>query len=286
MVWTLVEPGVAIVASSLVTIRPLLRQMRLKGFDSSERSRSRGFWGRHGGGRSSGLSGGNNVGGGSIGGLNSTSRGPWSQMPGDESLRLKDLEAAYSGSSGLGGRGGPDGKVETKGSLSRGNTTLASRGSTQTQGQGEIWGGTVGIALRENCAQEKKKDEQAALRSSGYGAGIGVAYTKDDSSGGDISPVVSTTTHHTGHGGLVRAVPWDGSSSKGFVVIEGTGSLTLTPPNGAGTTGLGGTAPVVTATTTTMTTKMMTSGDKATTGPATWWVESPQNLRSLKDSKD
>ncbi|KAF3770744.1 hypothetical protein M406DRAFT_239910, partial [Cryphonectria parasitica EP155] len=41
MVWTLVEPGVAIVASSLVTIRPLLRQMRLRGFESSERSRSR-----------------------------------------------------------------------------------------------------------------------------------------------------------------------------------------------------------------------------------------------------
>lgn len=49
MVWTLVEPGVAIVASSLVTIRPLLRQLRLKGFESTERSsRSRGFWGRYG----------------------------------------------------------------------------------------------------------------------------------------------------------------------------------------------------------------------------------------------
>lgn len=46
MVWTLIEPGVAIVASSLVTIRPLLRQMRLKGFESSEHSRSGGFWGR------------------------------------------------------------------------------------------------------------------------------------------------------------------------------------------------------------------------------------------------
>ena len=35
MVWTLVEPGVAIVAASLVTIRPLLRKMRLKGFEST-----------------------------------------------------------------------------------------------------------------------------------------------------------------------------------------------------------------------------------------------------------
>ena len=36
MVWTLVEPGVAIVASSLATIRPLLRAMRIRGFESSD----------------------------------------------------------------------------------------------------------------------------------------------------------------------------------------------------------------------------------------------------------
>ncbi|KAF4338167.1 integral membrane protein pth11 [Fusarium beomiforme] len=36
MVWTLIEPGVAIVASSLATIRPLLRAMRIRGFESSE----------------------------------------------------------------------------------------------------------------------------------------------------------------------------------------------------------------------------------------------------------
>ncbi|KAF4452022.1 hypothetical protein F53441_5096 [Fusarium austroafricanum] len=36
MVWTLIEPGVAIVASSLATIRPLLRAMRIKGFESTE----------------------------------------------------------------------------------------------------------------------------------------------------------------------------------------------------------------------------------------------------------
>ncbi|KAB5545592.1 hypothetical protein GE09DRAFT_967965 [Coniochaeta sp. 2T2.1] len=38
MVWTLIEPGVAIVASSLVTIRPLLHAMRIKGFMSTENS--------------------------------------------------------------------------------------------------------------------------------------------------------------------------------------------------------------------------------------------------------
>ncbi|CCF40419.1 hypothetical protein CH063_10986 [Colletotrichum higginsianum] len=38
MVWTLVEPGAAIVASSLVTVRPLLRAWRLSGFISTDRT--------------------------------------------------------------------------------------------------------------------------------------------------------------------------------------------------------------------------------------------------------
>jgi hypothetical protein len=37
MIWTLVEPGVAIVAASLATIRPLLRAMKIRGFDSTQR---------------------------------------------------------------------------------------------------------------------------------------------------------------------------------------------------------------------------------------------------------
>ncbi|KAI0012750.1 hypothetical protein F4779DRAFT_625669 [Xylariaceae sp. FL0662B] len=39
MVWTLIEPGVAIVASSLVTIRPLLRIWKVKGFNTTGHSR-------------------------------------------------------------------------------------------------------------------------------------------------------------------------------------------------------------------------------------------------------
>ncbi|KAK1971301.1 integral membrane family protein [Colletotrichum sublineola] len=38
MVWTLVEPGVAIVASSLVTVRPLLRAWRISGFTSNNQT--------------------------------------------------------------------------------------------------------------------------------------------------------------------------------------------------------------------------------------------------------
>ncbi|KAI1754601.1 hypothetical protein F4782DRAFT_37602 [Xylaria castorea] len=40
MIWTLVEPGIAISAASLATIRPLLRRWRIKGFTHSERSRA------------------------------------------------------------------------------------------------------------------------------------------------------------------------------------------------------------------------------------------------------
>ncbi|KAF5025893.1 hypothetical protein F66182_2012 [Fusarium sp. NRRL 66182] len=43
MVWTLIEPGVAIVASSLATIRPLLRAMKIKGFESTENTYGTGY---------------------------------------------------------------------------------------------------------------------------------------------------------------------------------------------------------------------------------------------------
>lgn len=54
MVWTLIEPGVAIVASSLATIRPLLRAMRIRGFESTDHTHSTGVSARArypGGGR-------------------------------------------------------------------------------------------------------------------------------------------------------------------------------------------------------------------------------------------
>ncbi|KAL3422852.1 integral membrane family protein [Phlyctema vagabunda] len=38
MIWTLIEPGVAIIAASLITIRPLLRALRLRGFGSTDPS--------------------------------------------------------------------------------------------------------------------------------------------------------------------------------------------------------------------------------------------------------
>ncbi len=48
MVWTLIEPGVAIIASSLATIRPLLRAMGIKGFQTTGYgTRPRGTNGTH-----------------------------------------------------------------------------------------------------------------------------------------------------------------------------------------------------------------------------------------------
>ncbi|KAI8625124.1 hypothetical protein F5Y19DRAFT_272758 [Xylariaceae sp. FL1651] len=43
MIWTLIEPGIAISAASLATIRPLLRRWKIKGFTNSERSRGTGL---------------------------------------------------------------------------------------------------------------------------------------------------------------------------------------------------------------------------------------------------
>src|SRR5687768_6561973 len=46
MVWTLIEPGIAIVAASMATIRPLLRRMRIRGFESTDNPSS---YGHHSG---------------------------------------------------------------------------------------------------------------------------------------------------------------------------------------------------------------------------------------------
>lgn len=48
MVWTLIEPGIAIVAASLVTIRPLLHAWHISGFGSTKSSSA---YGMHGYGR-------------------------------------------------------------------------------------------------------------------------------------------------------------------------------------------------------------------------------------------
>jgi len=43
MVWTLIEPGIAITAASLITIRPLLRALNFTGFNSTGHNSSRNF---------------------------------------------------------------------------------------------------------------------------------------------------------------------------------------------------------------------------------------------------
>ncbi|OAQ98252.1 hypothetical protein LLEC1_00773 [Akanthomyces lecanii] len=46
LLWSMVEPGVAIIASSLATIRPLLRVLKIRGFESTHRTPSTGMSGK------------------------------------------------------------------------------------------------------------------------------------------------------------------------------------------------------------------------------------------------
>lgn len=135
MVWTLIEPGVAIVASSLVTIRPLLRQLRLKGFESSENSRSgNGFWARYG--RSGGdrygnrkLSAAKRSRAASGGGLDAF------EMKGGDAVKLHDLEAGYASTTTTTNDGGKKALPGSKGGrgyyCSSRETTLTSANSSR-----------------------------------------------------------------------------------------------------------------------------------------------------------
>lgn len=132
MVWTLVEPGVAIVASSLVTIRPLLRKMRLKGFESTERSRGLQYTGQSG---SLGAAGGSRGGGTTRSGTRRTG-----SMPGygpGSSIKLADVEPGFGGGSNKGGGG-----------YWSQETTLTSRTSTRAGRNG--WGVGVAVTVRED----------------------------------------------------------------------------------------------------------------------------------------
>lgn len=154
MVWTLVEPGVAIIASSLVTIRPFLRQLRLKGFESTDRSaayNNNNTGPGHDHGPSWSRSGVGNGRGGGLGASRSTRSavGRWQQqqqqrgygeMPGGEGpddVGLRDLEKAYVGYKGA------DYYSEEEA------TVTTSRSSTAMVAGRTGWGGAVGITPRE-----------------------------------------------------------------------------------------------------------------------------------------
>ncbi|POS79481.1 hypothetical protein DHEL01_v202133 [Diaporthe helianthi] len=126
MVWTLVEPGVAIVASSLVTIRPLLRKMRLRGFESTERShglpvaRQNGSLGATGGSRGATTRSG-------------TRRASGMPGYGPGSIKLADME--------------PGGNKGGAGYWSQ-ETTLSSRTSVRAGRNG--WGVGVAVTVQED----------------------------------------------------------------------------------------------------------------------------------------
>lgn len=179
MVWTLVEPGVAIVASSLVTIRPLLRQWRLKGFESSQRSRSNGLWARYG------RSGGAKV--SKIGGennsrhhhhhhqnLDSKTTRSGGGMPGigEDDVGLNDLEAGYSRTAGR-------------------SVWSASKVNKNTQGGG-IWSRDTTLTSRTSTHDNISNNDAYAgtgtgtgrSRSRSRGRGLGLREDKEIDGGG------------------------------------------------------------------------------------------------------
>ncbi|KUI71174.1 hypothetical protein VM1G_07123 [Cytospora mali] len=142
MVWTLVEPGVAIVASSLVTIRPLLRRIRLKGFETTKQSHGMPY-----SGRSRSFTGGQ----GSRANKPASWKRRYSEMPGHgpNDVGLEDLEKAYRG---------------PKGCSSRETMVTSSSRSSIVRGK-TAWGG-AGVMLRE-CDEEEDEDAISPVRRDG-----------------------------------------------------------------------------------------------------------------------
>lgn len=196
MVWTLVEPGVAIVASSLVTIRPLLRQLRFKGFESTERSRSRGFWGRSG--RSTGLSGLS----GNTAGLNSKKN--WSQLPGNGpgDVKLKDLE-------GGGGHGGGGFRAADGGSRKKNSNNIASKNGGSRGG---------GVTSTETTLNSSRTSTHGGKN---WGAGVAIIEREEEKD--DISPISGVTLSPTT------------DSSESVFVIEGPARIRQAQIKGATT---------------------------------------------------
>lgn len=244
MVWTLVEPGVAIVASSLVTIRPLLRRLRLRGFESSEHSRGKGRWARHGGavGGKGGVVHGvegplsqqqNNKHQGVIGSHNSrvtiSNRG-MAGMDADD-VGLSDLEsgrnsvASRGTGKSKGKTGGRKGKTGGGGIVWSRDTTLTSRTSAAGDGRDPhaSWGRVWSDAVQED--KEISEDEEQAHQNRGDQVGIAV------------SPVSPWLASREGEGLFKAAGPLRNNPVRGHIqggrTVWSTGPATYAPDDGA-----------------------------------------------------
>lgn len=204
MVWTLVEPGVAIVASSLVTIRPLLRRCRLKGFESSQRSRSKGLWGRYGrsGGKVSEVGGNSNH-----------------HHHNNKNLNLKMTTRSGGGMPGMGAD--EVGLSDLQAGRSRtGRSARSARKSASNGGGGGVWSRETTLTSRTLTHGNRSSKEVHA------GRGRGDSVREDKEVGGGDGP------HHHYHeeddGDAITPVsPWPrvgapaDSSSESVFVIEG-----------------------------------------------------------------
>ncbi|KAJ9134651.1 Integral membrane family protein [Pleurostoma richardsiae] len=138
MVWTLIEPGIAISAASLVVLRPLLRAWRLRGFESTENTGGRNT--QRSGAAAAAAARGVRISGGMPG-----------FGPGD--LTLIDMETgrgdgmgARRGGGGTGGIGGINNGFPSQATTLTDRTLTASKAS-RASGSGDstpVWGGAVG----------------------------------------------------------------------------------------------------------------------------------------------
>ncbi|KAL8342614.1 hypothetical protein RB598_004137 [Gaeumannomyces tritici] len=126
MVWTLTEPGVAIMATSLATIRPLLRKLRLPGFGSTgvtgrSGPTGGGYYGPGRSGKSAALRSATN--------RSAATRGSRA-MPGfgAADMPLEDLESARGG-----GGGGGGGVVVAAATTTSSSSTTAGKGVLVTK---------------------------------------------------------------------------------------------------------------------------------------------------------
>lgn len=210
MVWTLVEPGVAIVASSLVTIRPLLRQMRLKGFESTGASPSAPYTGPSRSGGTGGL------------GSRSTKsagrkRAGYGGMPGGgpDDVALQDVEKAYGGGRGKKGRRLEE-EEEEEGTLT--SKASSSTTTTITAGGGKTaWGGTVGITLRE--ADEEGEEDERIVPAAGDGGG---ARSEASTLSGDVFVIEGAAAAQQGG----RQLAWAGETPQSSEESEHIQGLT------------------------------------------------------------
>lgn len=130
MVWTLIEPGVAIMASSLATIRPLLRSWKIRGFQSTGQSGSKRTGPSYGYGGSRSHGGAVRSGSRSAGGMPGFGSAPASRSRDSKNIAMVTTTTTIDIEACAGGNGSSNGGSSS--SLPGGVTTTTATASTHS----------------------------------------------------------------------------------------------------------------------------------------------------------